>query len=333
MMRLVFVGFLWTISSACLVYAEKPATPQDNKNVPALMQDASVKTMIDLVSRSVARRYDLRPDQANVAHDMLLKNTQKFMQQHFNDLVVLIPKMQDMRMKAVGGHLSPTEVQDLARKLAPIYKDATELIVSENDKFHDILDDKQKLIHQQDMDQMKADVVKTQSKLNRWKQGGYKEGEFLNDNRPRNKQGQKKPIISVKPKEQELMSMTSVSYWEQYVKLFVESFQLDQGQIPMAYSILTEMKDRAKAYREDHSRQYAEIKKNLDQLTKVNATQPDQNEELKAWQKKLEKLEQPLLDMFNELKDRLMAIPTDDQRKAFQGASSRAAGPKAPEKK
>ncbi|MFA5865609.1 MAG: hypothetical protein WC975_13100 [Phycisphaerae bacterium] len=328
MKRFALISFLLAISSACLVFAEKP---QDNKNVPALMQDASVKTMIDLVSRSVARRYDLRPDQADVARNMLLKNTQKFMQQHFNDLVVLIPKMQDMRMKAVGGHLSPTEVQDLARKLAPIYKDATELIVSENDKFHEILDGKQKAIHQRDMDQMKTDVALTRKKLSRWKEGGYKEGEFLNDNRPRNKRGQKKPPVSVEPKE--LMSMTSVNYWELFVKTFVESYQLDQGQIPMAYSILNEMKDRAKAYREDHSRQYAEIKKNLDQLAKVNATQPDQKEALKTWQKKLEKLEQPLLDMFNELKDRLMAIPTDEQRKAFQETSSGAGGQKTPLKK
>jgi len=101
------IGFIWMFVDDYFCLSGFAATPQDNKNVPALMQDASVKTMIDLVSRSVARRYDLRPDQATVAHDMLLKNTQTFMQKHFNDLVVLIPKMQDMRMKAVSGHLSP----------------------------------------------------------------------------------------------------------------------------------------------------------------------------------------------------------------------------------
>jgi hypothetical protein len=212
-----------------------------------------------------------------------------------------------------GNDPSPAEVKELARKLIPIYKEATNLIVSENTKFHDILDDKQKAKHQEDMDRMKQDVTQTVEKLDRWKEGGYKSGEFLGNQPNRRNKNTPPP-----PKVEELMGPTSFNFWEQYVKLFIESFQLDSGQIPMAYTILNDMKTKAKAYRSDHSQEFVEVRENSARLTRVETTQPAKNKELQEWKKKQEKLEKPLLDMFDELKERLMAVPTDEQRKTAQ---------------
>jgi hypothetical protein len=292
---------------------EQPKPPAAKNGVPMMLQESTIKTMIDLVSRSVSRRYDLRPDQADAARQMLEKNTMEFVNKHYNDLLTVIPKMQDMRMRVMAGNdPSPAEVKELAQKIIPVYKDATQLIVSENTKFHDLLDDKQKVKHQQDMDKMKKDVAETVEKLDRWKKGDYKSGEFLG-NQPNRKR--KTPTA---PPVEELMGPTSFSFWEQYVKLFIESFQLDSGQIPMAYTILNDMKTRAKAYRADHTREFAEARENIARLTRMETTQPAKNKELQEWKKKLEKLDKPLLEMFDELKERLMAVPTDDQRKAAQ---------------
>ncbi len=289
-----------------------------------LLQENTIKTMIDLVARSVARRYDLRPDQADVAKQMLEKNTLEFVNKHYNDLLTIVPQMQDMRMKVLSGQdPSPTQVKELARKMIPIYKEATDLIVSENDKFHEILDDKQKARHDEDMNRMKQDVTQTVEKLDRWKEGGYKSGEFLGNQTRRNRPG------SPQPQMEELIGPTSFAFWEQYVKLFIESFQLDSGQIPMAYTILNDMKTRAKAYRNDHGREMVEAREMVARLTKAGSTQPAKNKELQEWKKKQAKLDKPLLDMFDELKERLMAIPTDEQRKAAQEALSE---PKAKDK-
>jgi hypothetical protein len=304
---------------------QTPPKPQTKNNgAPMLLQENTIKTMIDLVARSVARRYDLRPDQADVARQMLEKNTMDFVNRHYNDLVEVVPQMQDMRMKVMSGNdPSPADVQALARKLIPIYKEATDLIVSENDKFHETLDDKQKAKHQDDMDRMKQDVGQTMEKLDRWKSGKYKSGEFLGN------QPQRPRKTESSARMEELMGPTSFTFWEQYVKLFIESFQLDSGQIPMAYSILNDMKTRAKAYRADHGREFVEAREMIAQLTRAGSTQPAKSKELKEWKKKLDKLEKPLLDMFSELKDRLMAVPTDEQRKIAQEALGE---PKAKEK-
>ncbi len=316
MRRSFILGLLLIISPLSFVVAEAPDKGKDD-SVPPMMREATIKTIIDLVSRSVARRYDLRPDQADTARQMLEKNTMAFVNKHYDQLLVLVPQMQDMRMKVMAGQEpSPEQIRELAGRMAPIYKEATDLIVSENDKFHKILDDQQKAKHQQDMDRMKQDVIQTQEKLARWKKGEYKSGEFLGNGhakRPR-KPGQAEAA------EPEILSQTSVKFWEQYVKMFIEAFQLDAGQIPMAYTILNDMKARAKAYRQDHSREFAEVKETVNRLTRTSTTQPDQDKELKKWKAKEQALEKPLLDMFDELKQRLMAIPTDEQRKAAQEA-------------
>jgi hypothetical protein len=300
-----------------------PNTKRQDDGVPAMLRESTIKTIIDLVSRSVARRYDLRPDQADAAKQMLEKNTMEFVNKHYNDLMVIVPQMQDMRMKVMAGQEpDASQVKLLAKKMAPIYKEATDLIVSENNKFHETLDDQQKVKHQRDMDQMKQDVSQTTEKLNRWKEGGYKPGEFLGKRGQTNKQrrAQKDDLA------QELTSQTSFKFWEEYVKMFIEAFQLDAGQIPMAYAVLNDVKKEATAYRQDHSREFAELKENLAKLTRTSSTQPDQDKELKKWKDKEQKLEKPLLNMFDELKSRLMAIPTDEQRKAAQETLTPEAG-------
>ena len=146
----------------------------------------------------------------------------------------------------------------------------------------------------------------------------YKPGEFLgNRDASRSKKMRHRP--TARGQVEEKTSEMSLSYWEEYVKRFIEVYQLDAGQIPMAYSILNDVKAKAKSYRKDHSVEFAEIRRNINRLTQAGTTQPSKNKELKDWQAKQEKLEKPLLDMFSDLAQRLMAIPTEDQIKAVAG--------------
>jgi len=314
MKRLVVVGLLMMLSPVTFVVADSSPQAKDDA-VPAMMRESTIKTIIDLVSRSVSRRYDLRPEQADVARQMLEKNTMDFVGKHYDELLVLVPQMQDLRMKAMSGQEpSPDQVQSLAMKMSPIYNEAVALIVKENDKFHEILDDQQKVKHQRDMDQMKKDVSQTQEKLARWKKGEYKPGEFMG----RRGQMNKHNAAPNSEAGEERTSQTSLSYWEEYVKLFIESYQLDAGQIPMAYAVLNDIKKQAKAYRPDHTREFAEVKDMIARLSRSSTTQPNQDKELKKWKDKELELEKPLLGMFDELAQRLMAIPTDEQRKAAQ---------------
>jgi hypothetical protein len=312
MKRIIVLCVLFLITP--LSWVAGAENDQKNSSVPMLLQENTIKNMIGIVSRQVARRYDLRPEQSTVAQEMMEKNTLSFVNKHYDAFVELVPEFQSMRMRVMGGDdPSPQEVQALAKKMLPIYQEATELIVRENEKFATVLDDQQKKKHQKDMDRMKKDVAQTMEKLNRWEKGQYEPGEFLN-RRPR-RESPNKP----RQKDQEKMSPTSFDFWELYVKTFIDAFQLDQGQITLAYSVLNDLKTQAQAYRKDHESEIREIDRQIQELSRPT-TQPDpkQNEELKSWQKKLAKANQPLFDMFETLKVKLMDIPTDAQRKAAQ---------------
>ena len=322
MRKFLVIGLVLTVSPI-LAMADQPSQ-QNNNAVPMMLQQTAIKSMVDIVSRQVARRYDLRPDQSASAKTMLEKNTLEFVNKHYNDFIVLIPQAQDIRNRVrAGEEPSIAEIKDLSAKLLPIYKEAADLIVSENEKFHNILDDQQKIKHQRDMDRMKADVAETTQKLERWKNGDYQPGEFLNKrNRANRQQTANKPTQTVQEEE---LTPTSLGFWELYVKTFIEAFQLEKGQVTLAYSVLNDLKVKAQAYRHDHQDEFTNLTQKIQQLTQAKAD-AKRDENLKVTQEKLDTLNQPLMDLFEELKERLMAIPTEAQRKAAQDILGAAEG-------
>ncbi len=286
-----------------------------NNSFP-LLQENTINTIIDVTARSVARRYDLNPDQAQIAREMIERNSWNFINEHYDTLLEVMPKLYEFRMKASEGEdPTPAEVQAVAQKLYPLIVEARNLIVSQNEKFDQYLNDKQKVKHQRDIAKMKKDFARIEKKFKRWKEGGYRPGEFA---KRRHRRRRMRNIN--KPKTQKTLDPTMFDFWEMYVKTFIEAFQLDQGQVTLAYSVLNDMKTRANAYRQDHAREFQEVQQAIERLSKANTTQPDKKrrEELAKYKKKLAKLNQPLLDMFEELKQRLMDIPTDVQRKSAQ---------------
>jgi uncharacterized protein YajQ (UPF0234 family) len=50
---------------------EENKTDQNNSSVPALLQEKTIKNMISIVNRQISRRYDLKPEQSQVAREML----------------------------------------------------------------------------------------------------------------------------------------------------------------------------------------------------------------------------------------------------------------------
>lgn len=85
------------------------------------------------------------------------------------------------------------------------------------------------------------------------------------------------------------------SSWRKYVRLFIASHRLDAGQREAAYSILTELEDRADQYRRNH----------VDELGTVPL---DRRATDTAYE--------PIRAMFDEIKSRLNALLTETQRSA-----------------
>lgn len=282
-----------------------------------LLQDHTINMMIDGVARSVARRYDLSPEQADVAREMLERNTWQFVNTHFETLAVIMPKMYELRTSKTAP--SPEQIRVLAEQFQPLVKEAAEVILSENEKFAQILDDKQKKIHGKDLAQARKSIKRWHVMLDRWRQGKWKPGEWGPRKQRRRRAGPVKP-----PAEQPSYDPTSLDYWELYLKTFIEGYRLDQGQKTLAYSIFGQVRAKALAYKKDHRLEFRQIKDAL--KAKTAATSPADKDKRVELQTALAKLNQPLLDMFDEMTRKLMDIPTAEQVAEFEKTVTAAEG-------
>jgi len=296
-------------------FAAKPAKPRPKRSSDfPLLQPNTIKVMIDVTAKQIGRRYDLTPEQADIAREMLETSCWDYIETHFDDLAELLPQMHRMRFSQKDP--SPTEVQAWAKRFAPLFKDAADLIVSENMKFHEILDDKQKKKHERDLRRMRRDIKRMTRRLDRWKTGGYRAGEMKYGlSGPRRRRGKRPSPRPPQPREQKT-ELTSFDFWEDFVRKFIDAFQLDPGQRTFAYSILSDKKAEAQAYRRDRAAEFAEVLATIKRLSKKNTTKPAESQALKEAKNKLAELNQPLIDMFNELREKLIEIPTEEQRRA-----------------
>jgi len=282
------------------------------------MSTGYIERVLDWTARAVARQYDLDKAQARVARKMLVDSAWQFINEHRPLMEELVVKMYDARLSQEEP--SAEQVQQWAEKAYPIFDEARKLILEKNLQFHEILNDEQKAKHRIDLEQMQLNFEHMDERLKRWRDGQYKPGEFrqgLSDPKYRRQARKRARMLRKRLLEKELkIRPASPEFWELYVKLFIDAFQLDQGQQTLAYSILKDIKVEGVAYRTDHKRQFDKLEELVDRLSKIKNPSPAQQEQLKAARKQLSDLYKPMMEYFEELKVRLMDIPTAAQREA-----------------
>jgi hypothetical protein len=104
-----------------------------------------------------------------------------------------------------------------------------------------------------------------------------------------------------------------ISPWEQYLRDFIQQYNLDPAQQATAQSILREMQERRTAYEQSHRFDYEKA---------------GQIEDGSQREQRLNELNRPVVRSFDELKMRLMRIPSSAQRQAA-GISTSATQPAA----
>jgi hypothetical protein len=269
--------------------------------------DQTATFMTNMIARSLARKYNLQSP-SNLPKQKMDKEAMKTLRGHFQDMLLTNPKGMAMRMQILGEkEPTPAQVQKMAEFMAPIYREAVNLIIADSEKKMENADDQTRSQIEKGLRKLKEDSAETTKNMNRWKKGGFKPGEFSSIEVP----------FFAKPMGGKF-SQSSFSFWDQYVKMFIEAFQLDAGQRTMVSSIVNDIKTKAKAYRDDHKAEFAEIDKAITGLRKGNLSEKEKSKIYAELQKKYSKLEKPLGDMFDDLKQRLMAVPTDAQRKNAQ---------------
>ncbi len=297
-------GFVTSSSLVGLMFLFLAGTPAMSEEGNT---DKVAKFMTNILARSMAHKYNLQPP-SNLPKQKIDKEAMKTLRGHFKYMLLTNPKAMAMRMKMLDEkEPSPAQIQKMAEFIAPIYREATSLVIADAEKKMEKADDQARGQMEKSIDKLKKDSEETTKNLNRWKKGGFKPGEISSISVP----------FFAKPMGGNF-SQSSFTFWDQYVKMFIEAFQLDAGQRTMVNSIVNDIKTKAKAYREDHKAEFAEIDKAVGVLRKSKVSEQEKTKTYAELQKKYGKLEKPLNDMFEDLKQRLMAVPTDDQRKSAQ---------------
>lgn len=269
--------------------------------------------MMDLYVKALTRTYNLTPDQEDYTRKLLAKRVGDFLKSHETDLRTLMFEMLEFQMKR---QLPPSETARQWSEMGkPIFQDARKAILEGNKEWREVLDEKQRGRHDQDMAMLERQFKIMEERLDRWGHGDIQPADF----RPAGATGQiggEPPWTESKPEDT----------WEMYLKAFAARYNLDASQKETGQSVLRECRERAAAHREKSRAEFDEIDAKTKELKEARSKEGADKEALAAAAKKLDELrarkvelEKPISQgIFNEFKQRLEQIPTKEQRLAFE---------------
>jgi hypothetical protein len=318
---LLCVTLVITWACAAIPSPARGDDPEAEKARDEVYRMLPVDSMIRQAAENVSRRYNLNEEQTRFTHDMMVKRVTKFLEEHEDELWPLVREL--VRHQQQGKALDADTARRLGKIAQPIFEEAREAILEANEEWRDILNDQQKLLHDYDLQEMGRTFGDMEQRFDQWEQGRAEANQGIFPE-PRVDQ----PPIVNPPAPEEGKSTTArvirqkEEWWDGYVEGFIKDYELDEGQITTARSILKEMKERAAAYRRAHKAEFDETEKKA-----ADALKAADRQKHRAAIEEERKLSQPIGEMFGELKERLDKIPRPAQREAYE-AQRQAARPR-----
>ena len=259
------------------------------------------------------QRYELTDEQVEQWRDAATKRWTKYADKNRTNLQPLINEFIEMRMEMEPP--STERIQAWATRsekaLGAIRSEMTQHI----DEIREILDPLQQAKLETNLLKFNAGFEVAQTKLQQWQRGEYNEREFwdppASQRRKRREDREAQRLAEEQAKEeaerQKDQILTELDAWDEYVRSFIALYQLDDGQRMTANTSLKEIKERAVKHRDRYKDQ-------IDRLEEMIESNEGDKERLTVIEAKLVELYGPIDEMFDELKDRLGRIPTQQQQ-------------------
>lgn len=255
----------------------------------------------------MTRHYKLTDKQAEYTRALLTSRVKSFLKDYEKDVRSLFGEYWDYQMR--GQLPTPEVAKEFAARAAPLVAAMRQEIFDGNQQWRRILDDDQLAQHDRDLETMTRQFDYFEKSLERWERGIVQPSDL-------GLRGQKSTRRTIRSED-------SMEY---YVRNFIVQYGLDKGQQETAYSILREVREEAKRYREAHKEELAQLDAAEAELYRSNPSieaDPDDKEarkrEADQIQERRARLEQPInVGLFNRLKKQLEDIPTADQRASYR---------------
>lgn len=318
---MVFVRRFALLLTVAIVW---PATlwAQDNKNEgnskPKDMSSIFAGTplfwrtdwVMDFYAGQITRYYNLNKEQEEYTRKLLSQKVKTFLQDHEREVRALMAEYMEYQISQELP--DPKAAKDFARRAAPLAQDIRREIFEGNMRWREILDDQQKAKHDLDIKQLTMFFDGLEQGLDRWSQGRVQ---------PTDMPGRIGPSPST-------LGTNIEDAWDYWVRNFIQSYKLDEGQQQTAKSVLRELKDEAARYRDANKDKFTELQAALKAITqRPPKTDPEELAKYQAETAKVAKqrteLERPITALFDQLRSRVEAVPTVDQRKNRQAQIDR----------
>lgn len=291
------VGFAFWCAPA---RAEDPAKPQN-------VTEATIDKIMEQAVRNISRRYNLNDAQTQETDKLMKREVRRFLKEHEK---VIWPLIRDLLVYQAGG--KPPEdrekIKELGKAARPLAQLAEEAILQANMEWRQFLTEEQLRTHDFDLAEMKKTFSQIDKNFGDWEAGSPTDGPIIPTAEPlaSSPPKPKKPSVGLPGPERRLMDP---GVFDAIVDKFLKDYDLDQGQIDSARSILVEFKDKAAAFQTANKTQFEEV------AGKMSAAMAKRDrEQLAEAETARKKLLEPFHELVTEMQTRLDALLTTTQK-------------------
>ena len=291
---------------------------QDAKNEISTLWN--IDQMMRQAAANIARRYNLNEHQTELTRKLLVDEVTQFLDEHED----IWPLIRDLTRQQMAGRAPDGDVaKRIGQAALPLLAEVQNAIMNANTRWRGILNEDQKKMHDWDLRDMNKTFSKMQERFQKMAEGqADNQGPFPapNQDEPQPRQP-RKPKADFKPAMggEAHVEKADTDAWLKYVQDFVARHDLDNAQSESAFSVLRECQKRADDYLASKERDFARVRKQLTDVVKSDSSPEVKKHKLRVWKQIEKRMEKPVHDIFQELKDRLDRIPTDSQKARAEG--------------
>ena len=302
---------------------EKPQKPAivdaaealDSGKTPAA---ATIDRIMEQAVRNIAARYNLNDVQTEETDKLMKREVYRFLKEHENEVW---PIIRDLLKSQLMRPDDPQKVKEIGKAARPLAKLAETAILEANEEWRLILTPEQIRVHEYDMAEMGKTFEEIHQNFADWEAGRPTGKGIFGDTQQAAQGGPPRPPRPKKgqlpPPRVEVFDPNQI--FETLVEEFIKEYQLDEGQITSARSILEEFKAKANDFREANKLEFAKIA-----LKQQEAMVDGDLDGIKRARAAHKKLLGPIYELSTEMHGRLEKLLTTAQIQRHAERSERA---------
>ncbi len=253
--RLVWIAVLTVAAWVAPSRADQPEHPPGPAIADTLKSNgapdaATVEAIMEQAVLNIAARYNLNDVQTENTRRLMKREVYKFLKEHENEVW---PAIRDLLAAQLGAKPpeSRDEVMRIGKASRPLAKLAEEAIFRANEEWRLVLTPQQKDMHDYDLREMRKTFELIDENLSGWESNDPPENGIF----PQPQLIGPQPRRPSRPRKGHLPEPTVEFFdpnaiFEKLVEEFIREYQLDEGQITSARSILEEFKGKANDFRD-----------------------------------------------------------------------------------